>query len=122
MSKASLIPLSSELIKEVKELINWKGKDKTKRSEIIKDNEDGGLKMLDLESMIFAQIIIVQKSTLKITKVPGSTFWNFISRKWVGDFCYNAILKREHHPVTLPVFYRGRLQAWSSMTSIANYD
>ena len=53
MSKASLIPVSSELIKEVnKELYSfiWKGKDKVKRSALINDIEDGGLKMLDLES------------------------------------------------------------------------
>ena len=55
MSKATLIPVSSELIKEVnKELYSfiWKGKDKFKRSALINDSEDGGLKMLDPESMI----------------------------------------------------------------------
>ena len=55
MSKASLIPVSSELIKVVnKELYSfiWKGKDKVKRSALISDIEGGGLKMLDLESMI----------------------------------------------------------------------
>jgi len=58
MSKASLIPVSSELIKEVnKELYSfiWQGKDKVKRSALINDIEDSGLKMLDLESMISVQ-------------------------------------------------------------------
>ena len=57
MSKASLIPVSSELIKEVnKEIYSfiWKGKDMVKCSALINDIEDGGLKMLDLESMISA--------------------------------------------------------------------
>lgn len=60
MSKASLIPVSNELIEEVNKelsLFIWKGKgkDKVKRSALINDIEEGGLKMLDLESMISAQ-------------------------------------------------------------------
>ena len=104
MSKASLIPVSSELIKEVnKELFSfiWKGKDKVKRSALINDIEDGGLKMLDLESMISAQRVVCVKKycTLKIMKVPGSMFWIFISRKWVGNFCFNVTLIIEHYPL-----------------------
>ena len=56
MSKASLIPVSSELIRELKkELYSfiWKGKDKTKHSATINEIENGGLKMN--ESMISAQ-------------------------------------------------------------------
>ena len=55
MSKATLIPVSSELMKEVnKELYSfvWKGKDKVKLLALINDIKDGGLKMLNLESMI----------------------------------------------------------------------
>ena len=49
MSKASLIPASSQLIKEVNKefyLFIRKG------SALINDIEDGGLKMLDLESLL----------------------------------------------------------------------
>ena len=62
MSKASLIPVSNELIKEVnKELYSfiWKGKDKVKRAALI--NDIGGLKMLDLESMMSAQRVMCVK-------------------------------------------------------------
>ena len=56
MSKASLIPVSNDLIRAVnKELYNfiWKGKpDMIKRLALINDIEYGGLKMLDIESMI----------------------------------------------------------------------
>ena len=64
MSKASLIPVSNELIKEVnKELYSfiWKGKDKVKPSALINDIEDGSLKMLDLESMISDQRVMLRK-------------------------------------------------------------
>ena len=33
----------------------WKGNDKIKRAALINDIEDGGLKMLDIQSMILAQ-------------------------------------------------------------------
>ena len=62
MSKASLIPVSNELIKEVnKELYSFIWKDKVKPSALINDIEDGSLKMLDLESMISAQRVILGK-------------------------------------------------------------
>ena len=50
MSKAAVIFVSNDLVKEVnKELYHfiWNGKDKVKRVALINDIEDGGLKMLD---------------------------------------------------------------------------
>ena len=67
MSKASLIPVASELIKEVnKELysFNWKGKGKRSN-----DIEDGGLKILDLDSMISAQRITCKEIRRKLRKL-----------------------------------------------------
>ena len=58
MSKASLIHVSKDLIQAVnKELYSfiWKGKDKVKRLALTNDIENGGLKMLDIESMVLAQ-------------------------------------------------------------------
>ena len=55
MAKATLIPVSSEFIKEVnKELYSfiWKGKDKVKCSALINDIKAGSLKTLDFESNI----------------------------------------------------------------------
>lgn len=68
MSKAASISVPSELIKEVnKELYSfiWRGKDKVKRSALINDIEDGGLKMLDLEAMISAQRIMCLKKYIE---------------------------------------------------------
>ena len=65
MSKASLIYVSNDLIQAAnKEFFNfiWKGKDKIKRLALINDIEYGGLKMMDLESMIRAQRIILRPS------------------------------------------------------------
>ena len=48
MYKASLIPVSEHLIKEVNKMLYgfiWKGNDKIKRTALINDIEDGGLKI-----------------------------------------------------------------------------
>ena len=45
MSKASLIPVSDDLIKEINKLIYnfiWHGNDEIKRTALINDIEDGG--------------------------------------------------------------------------------
>ena len=64
LSKASLITVTEDLIKEINSLIYrfvWKGNDKIKRAALINDIEDGGLKMLDIQSMILAQRVMVLK-------------------------------------------------------------
>ena len=61
-SKAALIAVTEDLIKEINSLIYrfiWKGNDKIKRSALINDIEDGGLKMLDIYFMILAQRVMV---------------------------------------------------------------
>jgi len=52
MYKASLISVSEDLIKDVNKLLYgyiWKGNDKIKRTALINDIENGGLKMLDID-------------------------------------------------------------------------
>ena len=64
LSKAALITVTGDLIKEINSLIYrfiWKGNDKIKRAALINDIEDGGLKMLDIQSMILAQRVMVLK-------------------------------------------------------------
>ena len=62
LSKAALISVSNDLIKEINKLIYgfiWKGK--IKRYALINDIDNGGLKMLDIESMISAQRVMALK-------------------------------------------------------------
>ena len=56
--RASQLPLSNEIIKSANKIIYdfiWKGKDKVKRRALINNIENGGLKMIHLESLIQAQ-------------------------------------------------------------------
>ena len=80
MSRASLIPVSSELIKVFnKELYSfiWKDKDKVKRSALINDIEGGGLKMLDLESLISAQRVMCVKKYVENYESPWKRVLDF---------------------------------------------
>jgi len=73
MSKAALISVPGELIREVnKELYSfiWKGKDKIKRSALINDIGDGCLKMLGLEATIAAQRIMCLKKYIEEYESP----------------------------------------------------
>ena len=114
MSKAGLIPLSSEFIKEInKEFYSfiWKGKDKIKRSALINDIEDGGLKMLDLESMIFAQRIICLKKYTEKYKSPWKYVLDFYLKKVGGKFLLHCNFDCRKLSISLPVFYKECLQA-----------
>ena len=53
--RASLIPMGKDFVKQANKIIFdfiWKGKDKIKRSTLVSEIEDGGLKAPNLESII----------------------------------------------------------------------
>ena len=61
MFRASVISIPNELVKEVNSILYnfiWNGKDKVKLCALISDIDKGGLKMLDIESMISARRVI----------------------------------------------------------------
>ena len=122
MSKASLIPESSELIKEVnKELYSfiWKGKDKFKRSPLINDIEDGGLKMLDLESMISAQrVMCIKKYVENYQWKSLEVCFGFLSQE-SGWEIFVSMQLWSSNTIHYSSYLLQRVQAWSSMT---NYD
>ena len=52
---SSLLPTPEYVIKELNQLLYkflWKGKDKVTRASVINDYEEGGIKMIDIESLI----------------------------------------------------------------------
>ena len=73
MYKASLISVSEDLIKDVNQLLYgfiWKGNDKIKRTALINDIENGGLKMLDVQSMILSQRVVALKRFIEDYNSP----------------------------------------------------
>ena len=68
MFRASVILTSKELIKDMNSILYsliWNGTDRVKRNALISDIEMGGLKMLDIDSMISAKRINCLKKFLE---------------------------------------------------------
>ena len=83
MFRASVLPISKELIKEANSIFYnfiWNRKDKVKRLALISDIEMGGLKMLDIQSMISAKRVTCLKKFLEDYSSPWKTI--------LDNFCY----------------------------------
>ena len=87
MFRASVIPVSKELIKEANSVLYnfiWNGKDKVKRLALISDIEIGGLKMLDIQSTnnMFKEIIAgLVKSLESNPRQTSVTNWAEVNGK-----------------------------------------
>ena len=111
-----LVCSHKEIVKEVNKIIFnfiWKGKDKVKRSALISDVENGGLRAPYLESIIKAQRIMCCK------KFPNSqqSSWKIILlhylRRIGGRLLLSCNFNVKNLPVTLPKFYVECLQTFS---------
>ena len=86
MYRASVIPLSKELIKEANCIIYdfiWNGKDKVKRHALTSDIKNGGLRMLDIESLIKAKRGNVLKEVFaRVPKLVENYSWKNSFTSW----------------------------------------
>ena len=81
MFRASVLPISKDLIKEADSLFYyfiWNGKDKVKRNVMISEVEKSGLNMLDIDSMVRTRRVICIKKYLEDYKSPWKAFLNEI--------------------------------------------
>ena len=118
MFRASVIPTSKELIKEVNSVLYsfiWKGKDKVKRHALISDVEMGGLKMLDIDSMISAKRIICLNKFLE----DYQSTWKTILDKLLSPVGRRFVLHCNFHTsklkISLPDYYKECFDAWSDL-------
>ena len=77
--RASVIPMPNDLVKEVNSIFYtfmWNGKDKVKRCALISSIDKGGLKMLDIESMISARRVTCLKKFLEDYPSTWKSFLN----------------------------------------------
>ena len=118
-----MICSDQEFIKEVNKIIFdfiWKGKDKVKRSVLVGDIEDGGLRAPHLKSMIETQRIICCK---KLASDEPSSWKTILLHylKPVGGkliLCCNFDVKML--PIKLPPFYEDCLNSFAKC-SVASY-
>ena len=94
MFRASVIPVSKELIKEANLVLYnfiWNGKDKVKRLALISDVEMGGLNMLNIQSMICAKRVTCLKKLLEDHSSPWKTILDNLLLPIEGRFSCIAL-------------------------------
>ena len=113
--RASLISVNNEFLKDVNKIIFdfiWKGKDKVKRSALISDIEDGGLKAPHLESIIETQRVLCCN---KLASNQPSN-WKKIILLYLepvgGKFILSCDFELKKLPIKLPVFYEECLKSF----------
>ena len=118
MFRASVTSVSKELIKEANSVLYnfmWNGKDKVRRLALISDIEMGGLKMLDIQSMICAKRITCLKKLLEDYSSP----WKVILDKLVspigGRFVLHCNFQTSKLKINLPEFYKECFDSWSEV-------
>ena len=106
--RASMICLNKDFVNEANKIIFdfiWKGKDKVKRSALVSDIEDGGLKAPHLDSIIKTQRILCCK---KFASEQPST-WKTILLHYLkpvgGKFILSCDFEVKRLPIKLPLFY-----------------
>ena len=116
MYRAGLVCIHKDIIKEVnKMLFNfiWKGKDKVKRSVLISDEENGGLRAPHLESIIRTQRIMCCKTFVEAQQ----SSWKMILSHYLKQVGEKLVLARRFDlkklPVKLPRFYEECLQIFA---------
>ena len=93
--RASLILVNREFVKDVNKIIFdfiWMGKDKIKRSALIGDIEDGGLKAPHLDSIIETQRILCCKKLASDQSSNWKKLYCIILNLWGVNLFYVAIL------------------------------
>ena len=123
-----MISVPEDQVKEINKLIYhfiWKGNDKIKQSALINGINDGGLKMLDIHSMICAQRVMVLK---KYADEENRSFWKITLDYFLsgvgGKFILHCDFDAKKRPVYLLPFYKECLDAWSRLNkqNILSYE
>ena len=121
MFRASVIPTSKELIKEVNSILYsfiWNGRDKVKRHALISDIEMGGLKMLDIDSMISAKRIICLKTCLEDYQSTWKTILDKLLSPVGGRFVLHCNFHISKLKISLPEECKECFDAWSDLNGI----
>ena len=123
LSKAALIAVTEDLIKEINSLIYrfiWKGNDKIKRAALINDIEDGGLKMLVIQLMILAQrVMVLKRFADRENKFPWKIPLSYFLSQVGGEIILKCNFDTRKLPVYFPALYKECLDAWSELNQSA---
>jgi len=120
MFRASVIPISNDLVKEANSIFYnfiWNGKDKIKRRALISDIDKGGLKMPDIESMVSARRVICLKKFLEDYPSTWKSILNSIILPVGGSLVLHCNFDTVKSKTRLPKHYKECFDAWSGLNS-----
>ena len=115
-----LLPVPKEIVKELNQMIFkflWKEIDKVTRLSTINEYENGGLKMIDLESMIKSLRLAWLKRIFQCNNGAWRSFLRFLLEPFGSLFLFhcNYDIKKIH---ISSKFYSELLQWWSEFRSV----
>ena len=112
---SSLLPTPKEIIQELNQLLYkflWKGTDKVIRLSAINEYENGGLKMIDLESMIQSLRLAWIKRILGANDGTWKSYLRHLLYRCGGLFLFHCNYDAKDIPITSQ-FYSELLKWWS---------
>ena len=86
--------------------------DKIKRTAIIADYADGGLKMLDIYSFVSAQKAMWAKRLMQSDNASWRAYPKLLYEKIAGKYTFNCSLEVKTNTLNLPNFYWQVLKSW----------
>ena len=95
----------------------WNGKDKVKRNVLTATIENGGLNMLDIDSMVHTKRVLCLKKYLEDYPSPWKFFLDERLSSVGGKFVLHCNLDSTKLPVMLPPFYKQCFDAWSDLNN-----
>ena len=86
-----------------------------KRLELISDIEMGGLKMLDIQSMICAKRVTCLKKLLEDYSSPWKTILDKLLLPVGGRFAFHCNFQTSKLKINLQAYYKECFDAWSEV-------
>ena len=117
---SSLLPVPKEIVKELNQIIFkflWKGTDKVTRLSTINEFENGGLKMIDLESMIKSLRLAWLKRIFQCNNGAWRNFLLFSLEPFGGLFLFHCNYDFKGISISSK-FHSELLQWWSEFRSV----
>ena len=111
------LAVPAEFLKELNQIafnFIWGYKpEKVKRNTIISGYEDGGLKMLDVESFVSAQKVMWVKRLLMNKEGSWKILPNLILSEILGNHSFQCSTAKGEQMKSIPLFYRQLFIAWN---------
>jgi len=118
--RASLIQMGKDFVKQANKIIFdfiWKGKDKVKRSTLVGEIEDGGLKAPHLESIIETKRVLCCKKLASDQPSSWKTILLHYLKPVGGKLVLCCNFELQKLPIKLPKFYEECLKSFAKCSA-----